>query len=136
MSSPQFERPYSGYAELIGYRLRRRGQGEAEIELRVEPRHLNRLLVPHGGLIATLIDTAAGFAIAFARGPDTILPAVTLSLSMQFLGQAKEGDLLIANARHEGGGRTIGFASADVATEAGVRIARGQATFRFLAQKA
>ena len=135
MDADQFQRPYSGYAELIGYRLRRRGTGEAEIELRVEPKHLNRLMVPHGGVLATLLDTAAGFAIAFARGPDVIQPAVTLSLSLQFLGQAKAGDLLIAAARHEGGGRTIAFASAEVRTEDGQPVARGHATFRFLSAK-
>jgi uncharacterized protein (TIGR00369 family) len=127
-----FERPYSGYAELIGYRLRRRAKGEAEVELRLEPKHLNRLLVPHGGVLATLLDTACGFAVAFAQGPEKVLPAVTLSLSMQFLGQAKAGELLVATARHDGGGKTIGFASATVSTETGRAIARGEATFRFL----
>jgi len=135
MNDQNFQRPYSGYADLIGYRLCKRGQGEAEIELRLEPRHLNRLLVPHGGLIASLIDTAAGFAVAFAKGPDTIEPAVTLSLSLQFLGQAKAGDLLIASAKRDGGGRTIAFASAEVKTDDGRIVARGQATFRFLSSK-
>ncbi len=135
MSDETFERPYSGYAELIGYRLRRRAKGEAEIELRLEPKHLNRLMVPHGGLLATLIDTACGFAVAFAQGPDKVLPAVTLSLSMQFLGQAKAGELLVAMAKHDGGGRTIGFASGTVSTDTGRAIARGEATFRFLTAK-
>jgi uncharacterized protein (TIGR00369 family) len=135
MSDDILERPYSGYGELIGYRLTRRGPGEAQIELRLEARHLNRLKVPHGGLLASLIDTAAGFAVAFAQGADKILPSVTLSLSMQFLGQAKEGETLIATAKHDGGGRTIGFATADVRTDAGRAIARGQATFRFLPLK-
>ena len=128
--------PQSGYAELIGYQLRSRATGYAELELTVEPKHLNRLNVPHGGVLATLIDTATGIAVALAKGPDQILPAVTVSLSMQFLGQAKLGDVLIATGRHIGGGRTIGYATTEVRTQDGRAVARGDATYRFLSAKA
>lgn len=127
--------PHSGYAELIGYKLRSRAIGFAELELLVEPKHLNRLEVPHGGVLATLIDTATGIAVALAKGPDQILPAVTVSLSMQFLGQAKLGDTLVATGRHIGGGRTIGYATAEVRTQDGRPVARGDATYRFLTPK-
>lgn len=127
--------PQSGYAALIGYKLRSRATGYAELELIVEPKHLNRLGVPHGGVLATLIDTATGIAIALAKGPDQILPAVTVSLSMQFLGQAKLGDTLVATGRHIGGGRTIGYATAEVRTESGQPVARGDATYRFLTSR-
>lgn len=135
MNDETWQRPYSGYAELIGYRLRRRDTDYAELELRVEEKHLNRLLVPHGGVLATLLDTAAGFAVAFKDGPDKVVPAVTLSLSIQFVGQAKPGDLLIATGRRNGGGKTIAFASADIATEDGRVVAKGEATFRILSQR-
>lgn len=124
--------PPSGYAELIGYTLRSRATGFAELALKVEPKHLNRLEVPHGGVLATLIDTATGIAVALAKGPDQVAPAVTVALSMQFLGQAKLGDVLIATGRHIGGGRTIAYATAEVRTEGGVAVARGDATYRFL----
>lgn len=127
--------PASGYAALIGYKLVSSATGFAELELTVEPKHLNRLEVPHGGVLATLIDTATGIAVALAKGPDQILPAVTVSLSMQFLGQAKLGDVLIATGRHIGGGRTIGYATAEVRTRSGQPVARGDATYRFLTQR-
>ncbi len=127
--------PASGFAKLIGYKLRSRALSYAELELTVEPKHLNRLDVPHGGLLATMIDTATGIAVALSKGPDQIVPAVTVSLSMQFLGQAKLGDVLIATAKHIGGGRTIGYATAEVATQDGRPIARGDATFRILSPK-
>lgn len=127
--------PQSGYAELIGYKLRNRGTGYAELELLVETKHLNRLEVPHGGVLATLIDTATGIAVALAKGPDQVIPAVTVALSMQFLGQAKLGDVLIATGRHIGGGRTIGYATAEVRTEDGKAVARGDATYRFLSPR-
>lgn len=127
--------PASGYAQLIGYKLRNRATSYVELELTVEPKHLNRLEVPHGGVLATLIDTATGIAVALAKGPDQIVPAVTISLSMQFLGQAKVGDVLIATGRHIGGGRTIGYATAEIATGDGKPVARGDATFRILSLK-
>lgn len=127
--------PASGFAQLIGYKLRDRATSYAELELTVEPKHLNRLEVPHGGVLATLIDTATGIAVALCKGPDQIVPAVTISLSMQFLGQAQVGDVLIATGRHIGGGRTIGYATAEVKTADGKPVARGDATFRILSQR-
>jgi uncharacterized protein (TIGR00369 family) len=127
--------PHSGFSQLLGYKLRSRAKGFAELELLIEEKHLNRLEVPHGGVLATLIDTAGGIAIALAKGPDQIIPAVTISLSMQFLGQAKAGETLIATGHHIGGGHTIGYATAEVKTEDGRQVARGDATYRFLRPK-
>lgn len=127
--------PASGYSHLIGYKLRNRATSYAELELAVEAKHLNRLDVPHGGVLATLIDTAAGIAVAMSRGTEQIVPSVTISLSMQFLGQAKLGDTLITTGRHISGGRTIAHATAEIATQDGKLVARGDATFRILSQK-
>ena len=75
MNDIDWQRPPSGYSELLGYRFTKRDTGYCEVELMVEHKHLNRLDVPHGGALATLIDTAAGAAVGFAHGPDTLLPA-------------------------------------------------------------
>ncbi len=132
MTDNNWQRPPSGYADLIGYRITKRDTDYCELELTIEPKHLNRLSVPHGGSLATLIDTAAGIAVAFAQGPDKILPAVTLSLSMQFLGQAKVGDVLTATGRRIGGGRTIAYGTAEIRNQDGRAVARGDATFRYV----
>lgn len=126
------ERPYSGYAELLGYELVDKAKDFARVKLLVGPQHLNRMNVPHGGSLASLIDTATGFAVAFADGPERVLKAVTLSMTVQFMGQAQAGDTLIAEGRRIGGGKTVAFAQADVRTEAGKVIARGDAVYRFL----
>lgn len=126
------ERPYSGYAELIGYELIEKARDFAKVRLVVGPQHLNRMQVPHGGVLASLLDTATGFAVAFADGPDKVLRAVTISLNVQFVGQAKAGDTLFVTGKRDGGGRTIAFASAEVHTQAGTLVAKCDAIYRFL----
>lgn len=136
MNDTDPQHPRSGYSNLIGYRVTKRGTGYCELELVVEGKHLNRLNVPHGGALASLIDTAAGIAVAFAQGPDTARSAVTLSLSMQFLGQAKVGDVLTTTGRRIGGGRTIAYGTAEIKTPDGRTIARGDGTFRYVTPRA
>lgn len=126
------ERPYSGYAELIGYELIDKAKDFARLKLLIEPQHLNRMNVPHGGVLATLIDTATGFAVALADGPERMLKAVTLSMNVQFMGQAKPGETVIVEGQRIGGGKTVAFAKAEIKTEAGLVIARGDAVYRFL----
>lgn len=126
------ERPYSGYAELIGYELIEKARDFAKVRLVVGPQHLNRMQVPHGGVLASLLDTATGFAVAFADGPDKVLRAVTIGINVQFMGQAKAGDTIFATGRRDGGGRTVAFASAELHTQAGTLVARCDATYRFL----
>ena len=127
-----WQHPGSGYSDLIGYRVTKVDTDYCEMELAVEPKHLNRLNVPHGGALATLVDTAAGLAVALAQGPDKVLPAVTLSLSMQFLGQAQVGDTLTATGRRIGGGRTVAYGTTEIRNQEGRAIARGDATFRYV----
>ena len=132
MNEHEWQIPRSAYAELIGYSVVLRDTDYCKLELTVERKHLNRLNVPHGGSLASLIDTAAGVAVALAQGPDKVMPAVTLSLSMQFLGQAKVGDVLTTIGRRTGGGRTIAYGTAKITTQDGRLIARGDATFRYV----
>jgi uncharacterized protein (TIGR00369 family) len=125
----------SGYSRLIEYHLQRAEQGYAEVSLIVGAKHLNRLGVMHGGVLATLIDTATGFAVAFADSPEKMKPAVTLTLNTQFLGQIQEGDRLVAVGRHIGGGKTIAYASGEVRKADGTLVGRGDAVYRFLNER-
>ena len=80
--------PQGGFAQLVGYRLTKWEPDYAEVELDLELRHLNRSGVPHGGVIATLIDTAGGFVGCYCAVPGRVRRAVTLNMSTNFLGQA------------------------------------------------
>ena len=60
---------------LLGAHLERVAPGEVDVSLQVETRHLNLAGTLHGGLIATLADTATGLALR------TTLDAGTTSLT-------------------------------------------------------
>ncbi len=125
-------RAHSGFADLLGYKLTGRGVGFAEVSLKVAPQHLNRLSIPHGGLLATLLDSAAGFAAAFVVDPEQPQTVVTLSINTLFIGRARIGDTIVAQGRRIGGGKTIAFATAECLVD-GKTIAKADATFRYLA---
>jgi uncharacterized protein (TIGR00369 family) len=124
-------RAHSGFADLLGYQLTERKVGQAEVTLKVGPQHLNRLSIPHGGVLATLLDSAAGFAAAYVNDPDQPRTVVTLSINVMFLGQARVGDTLVARGRRIGGGKSIAYAEADVTCD-GRAIARAEAVFKYL----
>jgi uncharacterized protein (TIGR00369 family) len=124
-------RAHSGFADLLGYRLTDRQVGFAEMTLKVGPQHLNRLSIPHGGVLATLLDSAAGFAASFVDGPDQPRSLVTLSINVLFIGQARMGDTIVTRGKWVGGGRSIAYASAE-ATVDGKAVARAEAVFKYV----
>ena len=125
-------RAHSGFADLLGYRLTEKKKDHAEITLKVAPQHLNRLSIPHGGVLATLLDSAAGFAAAYVDDPEQPRTVVTLSINVLFLGQARAGETIIARGKRIGGGKSIAYAEAEVTTEDGRAIARAEAVFKYL----
>jgi uncharacterized protein (TIGR00369 family) len=125
-------RAHSGYADLLGYRLTERKVDYAEVTLKVGPQHLNRMSIPHGGVLATLLDSAAGFAAAFIEDPDRPKTVVTLSINVMFLGQARLGDTIVTKGRRIGGGKSTAFCTAEAETQDGRPVARAEAVFKIL----
>lgn len=120
----------SPFAELLGYRLLDWREDAATVGLTVERRHRNRLGGLHGGVLATLIDTACGYAGTFVEGGPP-RSGMTLALTTQFLAAAKPGSRLVAEARRTGGGSSIFFATCEIRDQHGTLIARGDGTFRY-----
>jgi uncharacterized protein (TIGR00369 family) len=83
------ERP-SGYQQAMGYRLAAWREGEAVLVMEIGPQHLNRARVVHGGVLASLIDTACGFAGTFAPVPGEQPKVSTLTLTTSFVAPARE----------------------------------------------
>ena len=120
----------------IGCRCTDVGPGHARFELELRPGVMNRLQVPHGGIHATLLDSALGATGTFSGDPDNPHAAVTLSLTVNFLAAPATGaKRLIAEGHGTGGGRSIYFAEGVVRDDTGRELARGSGTFRRFAPR-
>ncbi|MBQ0752150.1 MAG: PaaI family thioesterase, partial [Roseovarius sp.] len=106
---PNLLEPPSALQTHLGYRLIAWSKDFARLELPLEPYLMNRQGLPHGGIHATMLDTAMGFAGCYTGDPEQQQMALTLSLTVNYLGQAT-GARLIAEARRTGGGKSTYFA--------------------------
>ena len=122
-----------GFNVLLGYRLAEWREDFARLELALEAKHLNRSGVVHGGVLATMLDVALGYAGVFTAEPGRVRRAVTLAMTTSFLGQAKSG-VLNCLAQRRGGGKTIFMATGEVRDATGNLIALGEGTFRYIAE--
>ncbi|MFD2206248.1 PaaI family thioesterase [Kiloniella antarctica] len=120
----------SNFGQHIGYSLSDWTEGQATVSLAIDTCHLNRAGIMHGGVLATLIDTACGYAIIHNPDPTKIRKAVTLSLSTQFTSAANVGDHLKAVGVLKGGGKHIKFLSCEVHNQEGQLVGQGEAVMK------
>lgn len=90
---------------LLGIRVVEIEPGRSLLRLELRPELLLRSGYVHGGTIAALADTAAGYGCA-ASLPEHAGGFTTLELKTNLLGAALDGDELEAEGRIVHGGRT------------------------------
>lgn len=114
------------FAKLIGMRLTdiRPNEAVIEIDMRDDLRQPSGVL--HGGVTATLIDTAMAFAVRTYL-TDTE-PTATIDLTVHYLRPHVEGRV-ICRARVVRPGKRIFTVSAEVHNEQGKLIATGLSTY-------
>jgi acyl-coenzyme A thioesterase 13 len=96
------------------------------LAFRATPAHANRYGVVHGGMLATLADTAIGANLArTGAGVDTTL---TLNLSLDYLGAARLGDWVEAHVRMTKQHGQVRFGQCEVQV-AGQLLVRASAVF-------
>jgi uncharacterized protein (TIGR00369 family) len=103
--------------------------GLSEFSLTVEPRHLNHRGSLQGGVIATLLDVACGYAGMWVESSASAGTAVTVMLNISYLASVNDG-IVIARGHITGGGRGIYFSEGEVVTEDGKLIATAQGAFK------
>lgn len=119
-----------GFNALLDNRLTAWEPGSAVLEMLIRPEMLNRSHTLHGGVLATLIDAAGGFA-GCHPGPDGGPPriALTISLTVNYVGRASSG-VVRAVARRRNGGARIFVSTVDVFNAEGELIAVGEGAYR------
>ncbi|MCB1396824.1 MAG: PaaI family thioesterase [Rhodobacter sp.] len=123
-----------GFTQLIGMRRTGFAQDYARFELDITPDHLNPMGIPHGGVYATLLDTALGSSGCYEGNPDTYRPSVTLNLNVSYLARSR-GMHLICEARCVGGGKSVYFSEGEVRDETGTVLARATGTFKVITRR-
>src|ERR687886_1258127 len=115
----------SGYAERLGVRSEQTGEGGAAVRFEATEEHLNPAGTLHGGVLATLVDTAMGQAVRSTTGEDDV-PA-TSQLTVTYLRPGKPGVLEVtASVRTRGEHLTVVEAEVE---QDGHPVAHALATF-------
>ncbi|SNS80679.1 uncharacterized domain 1-containing protein [Geodermatophilus pulveris] len=117
-----------GFAERIGAQVEDADDGGARIAFEVGEEHLNPAGTLHGGVLATLVDTAMGQAVRTTTGEGEV-PA-TSQLTVTYLRPGKPGALTVT-ARLRTRGAHLTVCEADVEQD-GEALAHAVATFALL----
>jgi len=124
---------FRGFNKELGFRMVEWSPDHAVLTLEVEPRHLNRSGIVHGGILATMIDAAGSYTGVYPLEPGRTRRCITVSMTTSFLGQTKSG-IITCTAHRMGGGKTIFTATAEVRSEDGTLLAIGQGIYRYIAE--
>ena len=116
----------SAFHRWAGLEVLRVAPGEVDVALDIGDHHLNLIGLLHGGMIATVADTAMGLAMR------TLVPAgsshVTVQLNVHYVAPARKGRV-VGERRVVKSGRRMGVAQARVLDDGGRLLATGSATF-------
>lgn len=120
----------ASYPRLIGMAMDDIVIDRATIGLELDPqRHLQPFGIVHGGVLATLIDTATFWAAFLRLPPDAGL--VNIDLKLNYLQPAIAGRLT-ATGRSIRPGRTLSYTEAHVYDAGGELLAHGTSTLMAL----
>lgn len=122
----------SAFHTWMGIELVDARPGEVDLALEAAPHHLNLQGLLHGGVLATLADTAAGLAVRTRLEPGR--RHVTIALGVQYLSAGAPGRVT-ARGRAVRVGRQIAHADAAIRDAAGKLLATAQATVAVMAER-
>ncbi len=126
--------PPSGCQDAVGYVVELDPDGNSvSCWLDIQPQHLNRNNLLHGGFTAMLLDIACGYASSLHYDPDNLALVLTVSLSMQYIAPAR-GGRITAIGRVSGGGRSLCYASGELRDSDGILIATATGVFKRIAK--
>ena len=116
-----------GTGPAWGVEIEEAGEGYARIRMALRPDMLNGHGIAHGGMVFALADTAFAYA---CNGRN--IRTVAAQASIVFLDQAREGEVLVAEAREQALVGRSGVCNVSVRTADGRPIAEFQGFSRSL----
>ena len=116
----------TAFYRALGISIARAGRGEVELACAPTDAHLNLQGFVHGGLIATLVDTAMGLAVRSAL--EAGRRHVTIEIGVQYLRPVRPGPLA-AIGRTARVGSSVAFATAEVRGEDNRVLATATGTY-------
>lgn len=119
----------NAFLRYLGVQLVDWQEGRCELALDIVPSHLNRQSSLQGGVIATLLDAACGYAGLRAAADGAAGNAVTVMLTVSYIRPVDLGRIR-ALGRVTGAGRSLYFAAANLVTDDGDLIATAQGSFK------
>ena len=114
-------------AKSLGMVITNFTEGSCVVELTVGEMHLNMGGVAHGGIHATMLDTAMGGTLVSIISKNEW--CATAQLNISYLNPAKEGDHLVSTAEVVRKGRHLAHVEGSLVTEEGERIASAKGTW-------
>jgi len=123
----------SSYFKTMGITGIQLEEGQCQLTLDIyESKHLNSIGTVHGGVVASLLDSASGLSIWTSLEPPKSI--TTINLAINFLRAARKGKLTtIASIKKIG--RNIATVEAEVFDEENRTIANGIGTFMIINTK-
>ena len=121
------------YFTLISMKIREIGVGYAGVEIDLAEKHLQPFGLVHGGVFATIIDSAASWALFYGIEDDDA-GMTSVDLKLNYLAPAVAGKL-IARGRQIKMGKTLGYAEAEIRDESEKILAHGTSTVIILPGK-
>ena len=118
-----------GFHAEVGFQIvpEETGEGRCTVGGTVEPRHLNINGVVHGGVYATILDTAMGAAVVTLLADDEV--TATTSLYMEFLRPAREGAHLKAVGEVVRRGHHLAFVQGNLVDADDRRLSQAHGTW-------
>lgn len=114
-------------AETLGMEITEFIEGSCVVELTVGSKHLNMGGVAHGGVHATLLDTAMGGTLVSIISKEEW--CATAQLDISYLNAVNEGENIVATAEVVRRGRNLAHVEGKLVTGEGKLVATAKGTW-------
>lgn len=115
--------PHHPTSRTLGFTVTDAREGFVEVTLEVQEFHANAVGSVHGGVLATLFDTAMGFSVSSTL--DAGVGYTTLDLQVRYLRGVQPGHILRVQGFCEHAGRRTATARGEARDEQGRLVATG-----------